>query len=240
VRIHQPAVVEHLHLRAPGLLVQPPRAPRGAVSAARRRPHAFALCATRAMARRVGIGYTDTCMTSRELLVAFDRYLAARSLRLEAVVVGGAALNLLGVVSRSTRDCDILHPDLPAAILQAARAFAAELRRAGEPLDDDWLNNGPSSLVTLLPASWADQLQPVFAGAAIELRTLGRADLLRTKLFALCDRALDLADCLALAPAASELAAIAPWLAVQDLHPDWPEHVRRTLADLGRRLGHGV
>ena len=25
-----------------------------------------------------------------------------------------------------------------------------------------------------------------------------------------------------------------------DLHPGWPAHVRATVADLGRRLGHGV
>ena len=49
-------------------------------------------------------------MKPRETLAAFDRYLAARDLRLEAVVIGGAALNLLGVVARPTKDCDILSP----------------------------------------------------------------------------------------------------------------------------------
>ena len=51
-------------------------------------------------------------MKPAEVLAAFDRYLAARSLRLEGVVIGGAALNLLGVVSRPTKDCDILLPPL--------------------------------------------------------------------------------------------------------------------------------
>jgi hypothetical protein len=45
---------------------------------------------------------------------------------------------------------------------------------------------------------------------------------------------------LALAPAADELGAILPWLEQQDGHPDWPAHAQATLADLGRRLGHGV
>jgi hypothetical protein len=49
-----------------------------------------------------------------------------------------------------------------------------------------------------------------------------------------------LGDCLALAPTAEELATIVPWVAVQDINPDWPAHVRATLADVGRRLGHGV
>jgi hypothetical protein len=179
-------------------------------------------------------------MDPRETLEAFDRYLAARELRLEAVVIGGAALNLLGVISRATKDCDIIEPLLPLRIAEAARSFAAEARKRGAALQDDWLNNGPASLVSVLPPGWRDRLQTVFSGAAIELRCLGREDLLRSKLFALCDRGFDLGDCLALAPAAGELRAILPWLEQQDGHPDWPAHVRATLADLGGRLGHGV
>ena len=53
----------------------------------------------------------------------------------------------------------------------------------------------------------------MFAGRAIQLCSRGRDDLLRTKLFALCDRCLDLADCVALAPI---------WLEEQDLNPNWP------------------
>lgn len=161
-------------------------------------------------------------------------------MRLDAVVIGGAALNLLGVITRATKDCDILDPPLPPAIVDAARSFAAEVRRRGEELQDDWLNNGPASLASVLPPGWRDRLQPTFSGAAIQLRCLGRDDLLRSKLFALCDRGFDLGDCVALAPAAEELRAISPWLEQQDGHPGWPAHVRATLADLGRRLGHGV
>ena len=179
-------------------------------------------------------------MSPRETLEAFDRYLTQRGLRLDAVVIGGAALNLLGVISRATKDCDILDPPLPSPIVEAARSFAAGVRKRGEVLQDDWLNNGPASLTSVLPPGWRDRLQIVFSGAAIELRCLGREDLLRSKLFALCDRGFDLGDCLALAPSASELDAILPWLEQQDGHPGWPSHVRTTLADLGKRLGHGV
>lgn len=80
------------------------------------------------------------------VIPAFDAFLAARGLRLDAIVIGGTALNLLGVVRRETRDCDILAPPITEEILAAARAFAAEWRAAGEVLRDDWLNNGPESL----------------------------------------------------------------------------------------------
>jgi hypothetical protein len=178
-------------------------------------------------------------MDPRATLVAFDRYLADRGFALEAVVVGGAALNLLGVITRQTRDCDILHPALPPEVVEASRSFAAEVTAAGGKLKEDWLNNGPSALAPLLPAGWELRLQEVFLGRVLVLRSLHRADLLKSKLFALCDRALDLPDCLALAPTPTELADAVVWLEPQDLNPLWPAHVRTTLGDLARRLGHG-
>lgn len=65
-------------------------------------------------------------------------------------------------------------------------------------------------------------------------------DLLASKLFALCDRGIDLGDCLALAPTAAELATAQPWLEYQDANPDWPGHTRNVIADLARRLRHGI
>jgi hypothetical protein len=179
-------------------------------------------------------------MFPRDTLQAFDRFLAGRGLRLDAIVVGGTALNLVGVVARETRDCDILEPTLSPALLEAAKELAAERTAAGNRLSAGWLNNGPAQLTTVLPEGWRGRLQPAFRGKAIELHTLGRADLLKVKLFALLDRGLDLADCIALRPTAAELAEARPWLETQDLNPDWPEHVSRTLADLARRLGHAI
>jgi hypothetical protein len=179
-------------------------------------------------------------MYPRETLQAFDRFLADRGLRLDAIVVGGTALNLVGVVSRETRDCDIIEPILAPEVLEAAQEFAADRTAAGSRLSAGWLNNGPAQLTTVLADGWRGRLQPAFRGRAIELHTLGRSDLLKVKLFALLDRGLDLADCIALRPTGEELAEARPWLEVQDLNPDWPEHVRSTLADLARRLGHAV
>ena len=99
---------------------------------------------------------------------------------------------------------------------------------------------GPAALARQPPPAWEDRTQTAFNGVALQLRWPGREDLLCTKLFALCDRGLDLADCLALAPTAGELAALLPWIEQQDLNPDWPVHVRATLEDLGKRLGHAV
>jgi len=179
-------------------------------------------------------------MHPRETISRFDGFWADRSLSLEAVVIGGAALALLGVVTRQTRDCDILHPKLSEAIRAAATEFAALVRRERGELSPDWLNNGPSALAETLPAGWKHRLQRAFSGHALTLHSLGRLDLLRSKLFALCDRDLDLADCIALAPTSAELDEVLPWLELQDANPGWPIHVRDTFDELWRRLGHGI
>lgn len=64
--------------------------------------------------------------------------------------------------------------------------------------------------------------------------------MLKSKLFALADRSIDLEDCLALEPSADELAACMPWLEQQDGNEEWPSYVRDLLAELGVRLGHGL
>jgi hypothetical protein len=179
-------------------------------------------------------------MEVKKIIPQFDEFLAQRNLTFEAVIIGGAALALLGIVSRQTRDCDILDPLLPKDIEQAAKEFAIALRQSGKILQDNWLNHEPSSLSKLLPPTWPRNLQPLFKGQALVLHSLGRKDLLRTKLFALCDRGTDLSDCLALKPSLNEIQEVLAWVQDQDANPDWPKHVVSVLSDLGARLGYGV
>ena len=177
---------------------------------------------------------------THDIIASFDRYLEARGFHFDGVVIGGAALNLLGVVSRLTKDCDILFPEIPEVIAKASQSFAREVRRNGGDLGDEWLNNGPASLQTQLPPGWKNRLQTAFSGRAIHLRTLAREDLLCAKLFALCDRGIDLLDCVALAPDQAELDKIVSWLEQQDANPQWPSHVRVTITNLAKRLGYAV
>jgi hypothetical protein len=64
-------------------------------------------------------------------------------------------------------------------------------------------------------------------------------DLLKTKLFAFCDRDQDLQDCIALKPTVKELEACIDWVSERDANKDWPENVRQHFALLKKRLGHG-
>ena len=178
-------------------------------------------------------------MLPRPTIEAFDRHLLGLGLRFEGVI-GGSALGLMGIIHRPTRDFDILVPELPPAIASAARAFAKAQRDAGVDLLDEWLNNGPMQLAGVLPLGWRERLQRIFEGQVLVLTTLGRPDLLKSKLFALCDPGTDLPDVIALAPTAQELSECVPWLEVLDGNELWPAHVRATVADLAPRLGHGV
>jgi hypothetical protein len=177
-------------------------------------------------------------MHPKTTLDSFDAFLHEGGLFLEATLIGGAALALLGVVERQTRDCDVRDPGLSPELLEAAKSFAKAHGPTLGGLSEDWLNNGPAALVRDLPAGWAQRRVELLQGRALCLWTLGRSDLLLTKLFALCDRGIDLQDCLALAPSADELAEARAWVEAQDTNPQWPQHVAGTLERLGRRLGH--
>jgi hypothetical protein len=178
-----------------------------------------------------------------EIIPAFDAYLAARGLTFEAVVIGGSALNLLGVLQRPTEDCDVLDPDIPPAVLAAAQAFAVE-----RDLDAGWLNSKAHDFVGVpgcLPDGWRDRLQPAFRGSALRLQTLGRHDLLCTKLVALVDRGLDYSDCLALRPTRVELERAWPFVTQYEGNPEsrdvyWLPLARRQLTRLAKELGYDV
>jgi hypothetical protein len=176
-------------------------------------------------------------MDARTTIPAFDAFLAERRLTLRATVIGGAALQLMGVIARPTKDCDVLDPPaLPAEIIRAADDFAAS--QIGEGLRPGWFNSGPASLIRTLPPGWADRLQPLYLGRALVLLTLAREDLLRSKLFALVDRNIDLPDCVALGPTREELRALLPWLDEQDGNEQWPGYVRVMLGQLAQELGY--
>ncbi len=179
-------------------------------------------------------------MKPKETIGAFDEFLASHRIAFSAVAIGGTALAILGVISRETRDCDILDPEIPENVRKLAEEFAAEQTRVGNLLREDWLNNGPASLIKNLPDGWRNRLIPLFSGKSLKLSTLGRPDLLRTKFFALCDRGTDRQDCLALKPSVEEIRESIEWVKYQDANPQWPKHVEEALTSLAKELGYGI
>lgn len=169
-----------------------------------------------------------------DVVEKFDIFLGKNGLDFEAVVIGGAALNILHITNRVTRDVDCLS-EIPEEILKASRSFAIQNKSLG--LDRNWLNNGPISLEKQLPRGWRARLQPLFKGKNLNLQTLGRVDLLKTKLYSFCDRTEpDFQDLMQMFPTIAELSDSIGWVKLQDQNPKWPDHVEKMFIILKEAL----
>ncbi len=140
------------------------------------------------------------------------------------------------MVIRQTIDVDCLSPKIPNHIAVLANEF--RILHPKLDLIPNWLNNGPESLLRELPKDWKQNSVTLFKGKAIHFTTLGRLDLLKTKLFAYCDRGDDLKDCIAMNPSLQELDACTEWVKFRDANPEWPDHVETRFKLLKKRLGH--
>lgn len=180
--------------------------------------------------------------------------LAADGHEYAVAILGGAALNLLGIVERTTADVDILAfatsrahaapeqstlrvpPEpIPEPLSRAAGIVARDLQ-----LDVNWLNTGPAlQWHAGLPSGLAQRLEWRRYGA-LWVGLVARYDLIYFKLFAAVDssgpRSVHYQDLLALRPSASELGEAAVWVGTQDASPVFSElleqvvdHVRAEL-----------
>ncbi len=171
-------------------------------------------------------------------IILFDNFLSDKGFEFEAIIIGGAALNIMGVITRETRDVDFLDPEIPHEIKKASIEFAntyPELKLEAR----EWLNNGPASLKRDLPKGWRSDIQQIFKGRALSLFTLGRLNLLRSKLYAYADRDIDYHDCMALAPTMTELEACKEWVLLGDTNELWPKRVEEIFDKLKKDLKLG-
>lgn len=170
----------------------------------------------------------------REILPIFDRFLTSRNVSFEAVIIGGAAMQLLGLTERVTKDCDVLSPKVSDELKEVSREFARE-----NGLSENWLNNGPETLIRDLPPDWQKNVVPLYQGKNLKLFTLSRIDFIRTKLYAFLDRGIDLQDLKSLNPTKAEIEEVRGWLTERDGNPDWSEYVEVRLSELAKELyGH--
>ena len=163
------------------------------------------------------------------------------------VVVGGAALNLLGLVERATHDVDVIAlaegPEealrirpptpLPSALEEGIATVARDLE-----LSPRWMNvEVASQWRTGLPPSLADGLTwRRFGGLLAGL--VARGPMIHLKLYAAADQtgpdSRHFRDLLSLHPSAEELRAASDWIATQDptIGLTVEKVVARVLADL--------
>lgn len=148
--------------------------------------------------------------------------------------MGGAALNLLGVVNRATRDVDvvaigqeddssneleIVPPDpLPEPLQRAVRTVARDFG-----LTDDWMNSKAGlQWRTGLPPGLQDRLRWRRYGG-LHVGLVSRYDLIFFKLYAAADsgtpESVHYQDLLALEPTEEELEEAEAWVREQDPSP---------------------
>jgi hypothetical protein len=195
----------------------------------------------------------DDVMTA---LTRVGELLAAEGNRYAVVIVGGAALNLLRIVERTTTDVDILAfadaalgagppgpalhepPDpLPAPLLRAARTVARDME-----LDPEWLNAGPAlQWKTGLPPG-LEQRVGWHRFASLWVGVVSRADLISLKLYAAADssgtRSVHYQDLVALQPTATELDASVGWVATQDATEAFARQLGQVVTLVRSDVGH--
>lgn len=164
---------------------------------------------------------------------ALDNALKKHDLERELIICGGSALIILGIVSRQTRDVDVISPKMDAELIAIADSIAASIS-----LRKGWLNNGPSILAGELPSGWESRAVPVFQGTHLHIKSIGRIDLIFTKLYATVDRIDDLDDLVQLKPTLEELDRAMEWVLQRDASEIWPRIAKEALAAIKEKLGY--
>lgn len=178
---------------------------------------------------------------ANQLLDALGAQLGELAARYEIVVVGGSALLALGLVSRTTRDVDLvalrdgvaLRPvdPLPHALDVARVRVARDFQ-----LPAEWLNPGPAALLTFgLPDGFIARAHRREHGPALTAWYASRFDQIHLKLYATVDQGVGKheSDLRALQPTEQELLAAARWSRTHD--PS--EGYRTVLGEVLRAFG---
>lgn len=178
---------------------------------------------------------------THELLAALGEQLAARGTRVELAVIGGSALLAIGLISRPTRDVDVVGllsakglvdpRPLPKPLLAAAARVARDFA-----LPADWLNAAPASLLDFgLPEGFVGRLERRDYGPALTVHFASRIDQIHFKLYAMVDQGAGKheADLRALEPTADELLQAARWTRTHDPSEAFGQELVAALAHLG-------
>jgi hypothetical protein len=181
-----------------------------------------------------------------------ERGLAAEGVEVGIIVVGGTALNLLGIVQRTTNDVDVLAilqdragsggvtlapPDpLPEPLQRAIARVARDFQ-----LPEDWMN-------TAVGLQWQTGLPPGlerrlrwrrYGGLRVGL--VARYDLIFLKLYAAADSGgpsgVHFQDLLALRPTERELQAAVAWVREQDPTPEFSAIVEQVMTHARESVG---
>lgn len=154
---------------------------------------------------------------------------------------GGPPLLALGLVTRPTRDVDVVavaeNGDLHSAdpLPEGPREARDRVKRDFD-LEDDWLNADPADILRLgLPEGFWKRVTTRRYGEALTVHFCGRLEQIHFKLHAMVDRAggRHEADLRALQPTSEELIAAARWSTTHDPSRGFRMMLEQALQRLG-------
>ncbi len=167
--------------------------------------------------------------------------------QVEMVVCGGAALNVVGYVQRTTKDMDVVAfverdkngaalltkvSPLNPAIMAAAKRVQRDFN-----LPENWLNTGPASVLDFgLPEGLMKRVETRIYGKSLIIHFLGSYDQIHFKLFAAVDRGrpdVHLDDLMVLRPTAQEPEDAAHWTMTHDPSDTYKNVLKEFLSKIG-------
>lgn len=176
-----------------------------------------------------------------QALTVLGDILSDRQLHFEAVAIGGGGLLLLGMITRPTKDVDLVAlidngsfvsaKDLPKPLLEAIAEVGIALR-----LGKNWINGGPSDLFSMgLPEGFASRMNTHRYGG-LTLHLAGRFDQICFKLYATVDQgpqSKHFVDLKMLKPTALELETAAIWCKTHDVSEGFAASLSEALVAIG-------
>ncbi|HDH43933.1 MAG TPA: hypothetical protein ENG66_00795 [Thermococcus sp.] len=188
-----------------------------------------------------------------EIFHALDRQIEVHGgVPISLVVCGGTALAALGLVSRTTKDVDVLAQaeeaeegikvlkinEFPQWLKEAAKTVGRDFG-----LPEGWLNLGPASqLESGLPDGFEKRLVKRRYGKFLTVYFIGRTDQIFFKLYAAVDRNdYHVQDLFALKPTEKEMEEATKWVLTQDVSEGFRLIVKDFLikygyADIAKRI----
>jgi hypothetical protein len=164
----------------------------------------------------------------------------------ELVVCGGSALNVLGLVTRTTKDVDVvafaIRNEQENIRLEKADPFPDKLSEASRKvardfnLPEKWLNPGPTSAVDFgLPEGLMERVETKKFGVSLTIHFLSRFDQICFKLYAAVDQGIGkhYSDLISLKPVAEELERAARWSMTHDVSQGYRQSVKELLKHMG-------
>lgn len=176
-----------------------------------------------------------------------EKMVYAQLTPLALVSCGGAALNVMGLIARSTTDVDIvaiadIRPSGKVSIhldVSLPRGFKVLVDEVGAELslEKNWLNFGPSSLLSMgLPKGLMERAVKKRYGECLIVFFISRFDQIHLKIYAAMDVKAGerhLSDLLDLGPTIDETSAAAKWLLKRKTSASFKRKLKQVLERIG-------